>query len=207
MNFPKDGSGLGAIGNWEYKQAQSDRNYYAADSNFMDNISIAFKNQSFSTTNIQLPQLSDGVDRRIKVEPIKVGDTADIKGVSTFEFEDGTTQETSGQDIPQIPRAASSNYAYNITAKDRGKHIMKDGGVVILPTHAMSPMPIGTVITLVSTDSTVNIYPYDNNTTRIRGVGDDSASSNYDLEAYSMVSFLKIADDEWMLSGGVFGAN
>ena len=207
MNLPKDGSGIGNIGNWEYKEVQSRRDSLDINTNFMDDIEIAYKAQSFTTTTIAGPFLSDGVDRKIKIEPLKIGDAADIKGVSTFEFEDGTTQETSGQDIPQIPRGASLNYSYVISAKDRGKHIMKDGGVVVVPTHVMSPLPIGTVVTIVSMGSTVNITSYDSNTTRIRGVGDDSVSSSYTLETYGMVSLLKIDTDEWMLSGGVFGAN
>jgi len=202
-DLPNDGSGTGNYGPWLYREIEYPYERYSNNSTDA-NAQLAehvFYLDTPSLPPAQYYGMQDQITGEIKAT------TGGDASVASITFEDGTTMSTSGQDVPQVVQSRTSWADYLVQLEDRGKHIYKWEGNVIIPTNASVPFPIGSTITIVTDEFTVYLYPDDNNTTRIRGIGADDSGSSYYIDPYSMVTLLKVRTDTWMLSGGTFGTN
>ena len=220
--LPSDGTGavedtidnqyeLGnSVGAWRYIKAQNTV-YYNIDN--VDDKNITVNNLVLTTTTYvdNDAPMSVFLDRQTLTFDIKEPQGAEVQGVAKIVFEDGTTQTTTAQDIPQVDLSlTNSQYWYTVGLNDRGKHIYKQGGGIYVPTNEYAPFPIGTVITIVVPDnSSVYLSPSNWTITRIMGTGgvDNNPYGNYNIAVKSIVTLLKVEQDTWMLSGGTFTTN
>lgn len=218
--LPSDGTGavedtvdnqyeLGnSVGAWRYIKAQN--NVYYNINNVGDkNITVNNLVLNTATYIDNDAPMSVFLDRQTLTFDIKEPQGAEVQGVAKIVFEDGTTQTTTAQDIPQVDLSlTNSQYWYTVGLADRGRHIYKNYGGIYIPTNEYAPFPIGTVLTIVNGDSGNTLYLGASNSyyTRIIGTGgvDNSSSSSYYIDAKSIVTLLKIEQDTWMLSGGTF---
>jgi len=203
-DLPSDGSGTGNYGPWMYRQIE-----YPYETNLNDstdaNAQLAV--HVFYVDNLpfvppaQYYGMQDKITGEIKAA---MGGNASVASIT---FEDGSVMSTSGQDVPQVDQTKTNWSEYLVQLEDRGKHIYKWSGNVVIPTNDQVAFPVGATITIVTDQYTVYLYCDDNGTTRIRGIGTDSVNSSYSIDPYSMVTLLKVQKDTWMLSGGTFSTN
>ena len=118
-------------------------------------------------------------------------------------FADGTTQDSTAQDIPQIP---VKGYRYRISRKDRGKHLyVTDGNVrIIVPYHNSEPLPIGTTVTIINdSGDSLTIYPEGGGGPEI--VYPDNGTGAVYLDSQGMMTLIKVQTNRWFVSGGPGG--
>jgi len=101
------------------------------------------------------------------------------------------------QDIPQNLQDANGNYT--LVLLDRGKHIYKTGtGDVLIPTDASVAFPIGTCVTLVTSNNSTRIMPVDDMTTTLI-LSKFGSDNTINVPADTYVTMLKIETDKWMI--------
>lgn len=93
----------------------------------------------------------------------------------------------------------SGTTTYTITANDAGKLILRSAATgvndVTIPTDATSPMPLGTVITIIPTNA-ASLQILGSGGVTIR-----TTTTAYARSQYSVVGVLKIGDNEWLALG------
>jgi hypothetical protein len=118
-------------------------------------------------------------------------------------FADGTTQDTTAQDIPQINVEGDQ---YKLGMKDRGRHLyFTQEGTVVVPYHESVPLPIGTTVTVINNSG---------NTIYINAEGGASVTLIYPpngtggaayLDDHGLITLIKVEYDTWFLTGGPGG--
>lgn len=102
-----------------------------------------------------------------------------------------------------IPQVRTTNNQYYLTAQDAGKHVynIQGGYDVVIPVENTVNFPVGTAITIVSSDGWCYIYADNSNVTQVWGAGFNTTSQGFYIPNNSIATLLKIAPEKWMLSG------
>jgi len=105
-------------------------------------------------------------------------------------------------DIRSIPQNSQSA-DYTIIAADAGKHIYHpesdaNDRVFTIPSNASVGYPVGTAITFVNLSANDLAIEIDSDTLTLSGSG---ISGNRTLAQYGIVTILKVATTQWMISG------
>lgn len=102
-----------------------------------------------------------------------------------------------------IPQVRTTNSQYYLTATDAGKHIynIQGGYDVVIPMENTVNFPVGTAITIVSSDGWCYIYADNADVTQVWGAGFNDTSVNFYIPNNSIATLLKIGPERWMLSG------
>ena len=201
--LPADGSGHGTYGPWIYREIEYPYAHNLGGTNAPPADAVA-EEHLFIVEPYEPPAVSEFWIMQDKLTGVMKQATGGQVSLAQIVFEDGSVMDTSGQDVPQVDQTKTDFSDYLLQLDDRGKHIYKWTGNVIVPTNDEIPFPVGSTITIVTDSATIYLYADNNSTTRIRGIGADSSSSSYSIAAYSMVTLLKVQKDIWMLSGGTF---
>ena len=205
-DLPTDGTGTGHWQRWFYRKVEHTlmrtSNNGLLQPVEIDPVSYVFTHSTLTPRPV-VNHYGVANDQHI----VKLPEGGAISGIYDIVFEDGTTQNTSSQDIPQSdPVYTELNYSYNITLEDRGHHIVRSYGQVVVPTNANLPFPIGTAITIVNSNASsgsIGIIPDQSGTTTIVGVGMQYPNDNYWLLLpRGLATLLKVGTDLWYLSGG-----
>ena len=216
-DLPADGAGTGTIGDY-YVYQNSETNIDQFNEFFnpaRDNlIGRPFTPQTrshiFTVTNYNTEtSLTIYVDRQVKTFPAYDNKGGAITSVASITFEDGTTQSTTAQDIPQSNLQWTNYGDYTIQLQDRGRHIYNNDSNnrrYYVPPDRLVDFPIGSVITFVSTDGELYIYSWSNNEAIIYGAGQSGQYVNgfgyyWTLPAWGIATLLKVDANTWMLSG------
>ena len=206
--LPIDGTGTGYWNHWLYTKTENTitRNTGNWGTNRPQELDV--HSYAFSPTLISpKPVVNHFAVNDYHIE-VKLPQGGEITSLNSITFEDGSTQTTSAQDVPQSdPVFSNQNYTYTVTLEDRGHHVIKYYGQIIIPRNEDIPFPIGTTITIVNganpNTNNVRVYPDYSGTTKIVGVG----MSNPDANAWLILSrglatLLKVDTDLWYLTGG-----
>ena len=202
IRIPKDGSGTGVYGYFYLRDA------LRSGSDYDINTITSF---DYITT-----QTADVHESAVTETPASAGyfytdywDRENPRQVITdrsggnIVFADGTTQDSTAQDIPQIP---VKGYRYRISRKDRGKHLyVTDGGVrIIVPYHNSEPLPIGTTVTVINdSGDSLTIYPEGGAGPEL--VYPDNGTGAVYLDPQGMMTLIKVQTNRWFVSGGPGG--
>ena len=205
--LPADGSGHGTYGPWIYREIeyQYDHQSYGFDNIVAE--AAAVEEWNPQPNPYDPPLIAEYYAMQDKLTGVMKQATGGQVALANLVFEDGSIQDTSGQDTPQVDQTKTDWGYYLLQLDDRGKHIFKHGGNIVVPTDAEVNFPIGSVITIATDNYTTYLYADTYETTTIIGVGNNSGTSSYTLAAYSLVTLMKVNRDYWMLSGSVFTAN
>jgi hypothetical protein len=100
----------------------------------------------------------------------------------------------------QMPQNLQSETGdYTMVISDAGKHIYKTGtGNIYVNTNANVAMPIGSVITLVTSANSTTIQPVDGLTTTLI-LSKFGADTSINVPSDTYVTMLKIENDKWMI--------
>ena len=210
--LPVDGTGTGEYGQFRYTDVNAETGSYL-------NSGITGVNYSINEID-----LGDSYAGALSVEPYvnttNMGlDTEGYYGINSFYenyylepvrdtgggriiFPDGTTQETSAQDVPQrIYRGES----YTLSLKDRGHHILcvEQNDNIIIPYYARVPFPIGSQIMFVNdSGNTVYIYQEGSNISILLS-GEGTTYSGFALNHSNVATLLNIGRDRWVFYGDI----
>jgi hypothetical protein len=215
VDLPTDGSGEGTYGPFIYKKVEYTIDYWTNYS--ADDKNVYYHNLNYTVDDYftnDYPPSAIFSDRTSINWPALTGAGAEVTGVAGIVFEDGSRQDISAQDIPQVSRQLIGNDRwyndYMLRLEDRGHHIYTANDnyrTIYVPRNVDVQFPIGTVITIVTGDQNDLYLQADNwSDTRIVGVGNDVYYSNYHLLPLGMVTLLKVDRDTWYLTG-TFEAN
>jgi hypothetical protein len=116
-------------------------------------------------------------------------------------FADGSKQSTSATDVPQ---RRYTGQKYTLGLKDRGHHILctDSNDSILVPYNARVEFPIGTVITIVNTDSS-SVYIYKEGGSIDLMIVGTGYYSSIELTQYGMATLLKVGREEWVIAGNV----
>lgn len=213
--LPVDGSGTGEHGSFRYTDVN------AMDGSFIDNgltnINYDVDPLDLEDSNNYAGPLAEGEDVYIKTTSTFTTGTGNLY-VDTFYpeynvetvrdtdggrivFADGTTQNTSATDIPQ---RRYWGQRYTLSLKDRGHHIycIEENDEIVIPYNARVEFPVGTVITIVNSQSNSIYINTEGSSIGVMIVGE--GNYNYiELTQYGIATLLKVGRDQWVISGNV----
>jgi hypothetical protein len=95
---------------------------------------------------------------------------------------------------------------YELQITDAGKAIKTSDSVIVIPSNLMVPFPIGTLITLIIGQFSVEVQrtslPEEEGDPSVVLVGTGGDTSPYwGIPAFSVATLLKVEEDIWYLSG------
>jgi hypothetical protein len=116
-------------------------------------------------------------------------------------FADGSKQSTSATDIPQ---RRYTGQRYTLGMEDRGHHILctESNDSILVPYDARVAFPIGTVITIVNTDSS-SVYIYKEGGSINMIIAGEGNHSGAELTGYGVATLLKVGREQWVIAGNV----
>jgi hypothetical protein len=219
--LPADGTGTGTIGEYyvyvksETSIDQFNEFYNPATGSLIGRpFTAQSRAHGFTVTNYNTEtSLTVFVDRQVKKSTVYDATGGAITSVANITFEDGTTQSTTAQDVPQSNLQWTNYNGYTIQLQDRGHHIFNNDSnsssrYIYVPPSRYINFPIGSVITFVSTSQDMYIYASGNNgEVEIYGAGQGGASVTgstgyyWTLPAWGIATIIKVDTDLWMISG------
>ena len=114
---------------------------------------------------------------------------------------DSDYQSVLGKDMIQNPQNTGDDYTLQLS--DRGGHIYKidTSGDILVPTNDAVAFPIGSVITIVTSNSAKHIRPVDSGTTTLV-LSKFGSDNNINIPADTYVTVLKIENEKWIIQIG-----
>jgi hypothetical protein len=212
--LPIDGSGTGEYGSFSYKDVNPDVEEFEG---IDEDINYNIDEIDLEGGNSYAGPLAQGEEVYVKstttfttgagqffvnsfYPQLTVETVHDTDGGSIV-FADGSKQSTSATDIPQ---RRYTGQRYTLGMEDRGHHILctESNDSILVPYDARVAFPIGTVITIVNTDSS-SVYIYkEGGSTDIMLAG-DGFYGTYVVQAYGVATLLKVGREQWVIAGNV----
>ena len=213
--LPIDGSGTGEHGSFRYTDVNAMTGSFS-DSG-LTGINYDIDPVNLEDENNYAGPLADGEEVYIKTTSTFTTGEGDLY-VDTFYpnynvetvrdtdggnivFADGTTQNTSATDIPQRRYLGQR---YTLGLKDRGHHIycVNQNEEILIPYNARVEFPVGTVITIVNSDSSSVYINKEGGSMGLMIVG-EGYYDYVELTQYGMATLLKVGRDQWVIAGNV----
>ena len=213
VRLPIDGSGTGEYGSFRYVDVNAETDNWTGTGLNDDNYTVNIVNLESENNYAGAPAVAPTVGASTAVT-VGTGDffvdswypdltietVHDTDGGSIV-FADGSKQSTSATDIPQ---RRYFGQRYTLGMKDRGHHILCNDANdnIVIPYNSRVPFPVGTVITIVNPNSGNIGISVEGGSTSIMQAG-EGYNSFYLIQAFGVVTLLKVGIDQWVISGNV----
>jgi hypothetical protein len=215
--LPVDGSGTGEYGSFRYVDVHAEAGLGFGNNNAQDNTNYIVSELDLDGVDNYAGPLAAGEEVYIKSTDTYTTGTGDYRVESYFPsivvetvrdtdggsiiFPDGTKQTTSATEWPQTRFFGQK---YTVGMKDRGGHILcyDSTDSILLPYNSRVELPIGTVVRVVNTTSSSIAINVEGGGTSMIVAGQGYYSTGYVLP-YGLATLLKVARDEWHISGNV----
>jgi hypothetical protein len=211
--LPINGDGTGEYGSFRYADVNTtDNNYNWSTPNGVNfNVNEVALDGGYAGALAVAPYVNTGTTVTVAAAagdfyvnlydvPYHVEVVRDTDG-GRIVFADGSTQNTSAQDIPQ---RIYTGQRYTLGLVDRGHHIYcrEQNDSIIIPYDARVPFKIGTVITIVNYSGSSVYINTEGGSTELWIAGDGDNNS-VELFNYGIATLLKVEKERWVISGNV----